>query len=101
MQDLAEMDELAEMGKLTLKEILHGWTDDDVAAFGLARTIGLMGPDVDFQSTAKHVFWSNNQVGISLSKILEELVVAGVLEQRDEPNHKYKWNQTFKGTWEE
>jgi hypothetical protein len=40
----------------SLKTQLADWTDFDGAAFGLARCLGLMGPEVRFQSEAKHVF---------------------------------------------
>jgi hypothetical protein len=40
----------------TLKDSLKDWADFDVAAFYLARSLGLMGQDAIFQTNAKHVF---------------------------------------------
>ncbi len=32
--------------------------------------------------------------------MLGELVAAGVLENRDEPDDQYRWNPAFVGSWE-
>ena len=83
------------MENRTLRERLAEWTDWDFAAFELARSLSLMGPDVEFATDAKHVFWSNHPVGEALSNILRELVGAGVLEY-----HQYRWNSAYVGSWE-
>jgi hypothetical protein len=88
------------MERETLREQLIEWTDWDGAAFVLARSIGLMSPDVRFSMEAKHVFWSANPVGHALHNMLGELVAAGVLENRDEPDDQYRWNPAFVGSWE-
>jgi hypothetical protein len=89
------------MENQTLRERLAEWTDWDFAAFQLSRSVGLMGPDVKFATDAKHVFWGGaNPVGEALFNILRELVEAGVLEYRDEPDHQYRWNSAFVGSWE-
>jgi hypothetical protein len=59
-----------------------------------------MSPDVRFSMEAKHVFWSNNAVGAALHRMLGELVAAGVLENRDEPDDQYRWSPAFVGSWE-
>jgi len=84
----------------SLREELADWTDIDVAGFVLARRLGIIGADVQFQTHAKHVFWSEHPVGRALYRILDELVEAGVLEKRDEPDFQYRWNPAFKGSWE-
>jgi hypothetical protein len=87
------------MDRPTLREQLIEWTDWDGAAFCLAKSMGLMSANVRF-SDAKHVFWSANPVGNALHNMLGELVVAGVLENRDEPDDQYRWNPAFVGSWE-
>lgn len=83
-----------------LRDKLNEWTDWDGAAFLLAQSIGLMSSDVRFSEEAKHVFWSNNPIGTALHNMLGELVAAGVLENRHEPDDQYRWNSAFVGTWE-
>lgn len=84
----------------TLKEALSNWTDADFAAYALAQCLGLMDPDVEFATRAKHVFWAVNPVGTVLSEMLDSLAAVGVLEKRDEPSYQYRWNTEFKGSWE-
>lgn len=81
----------------TLKDSLHDWTDIEVAAYWLSQSLGLMSPDVG--SKAKHVFWSNNPVGNTLYGILHKLAEIHVLEYRDEPDHQFRWNGGFRGSW--
>lgn len=83
----------------TLKELLEDWTDADVAAFHLARCLGVMGPDVPAMASAKHVFWSSNSVGDTLYQMLQLLVGTGVMEH-DEEESRYRWSPAFKGSWE-
>ncbi|HKE55113.1 MAG TPA: hypothetical protein VKB46_00370 [Pyrinomonadaceae bacterium] len=93
-----------ETGKLSVaqeppssfKDSASDWTDSDVAAFFLARSIGLM-KEVDFPAKVKHVFWTNNPVGNALHQMLMELVAAGVLEYREEPDYQFRWNPKFVG----
>ena len=84
----------------TLRDKLTEWTDWDGAAFLLAQNIGLIPPDVRFNLKAKHVFWSDNPIGNALHNMLRELVAAGVLENRNEPDGQYRWNTAFVGSWE-
>lgn len=79
----------------TLKERLADWTDVDLAAFQLARSLGLIAEDANFASGVKHIFWSNNPTGNMLYKILPELVAIGALEKRDEPDDQYRWNPAY------
>src|SRR3989442_9500275 len=88
------------MERQTLREQLIEWTDWDGAAFCLAKSIGLMSEDTRFSVEAKHVFWSDNIVGTALHNMLGELVAAGVLENRNEPDDQYRWNPAFVGSWE-
>jgi hypothetical protein len=77
---------------MTLKEKLSDWTDWDGAEFKLAVTLGLVedGPESWIQNKA--MFWSANAKGNALAHILQELVQAGVLEHRSEPDQQYRWN---------
>ncbi len=88
------------LGVSPLREELSDWHDWDVVAFLLARCLGLMGPDVAFATDAKHVFWTDNTIGNMLHNMLNELVAAGVLDGRDEPDYQYRWNSSFRGSWE-
>ena len=86
---------------MTLKEKLQDWTDIDVAGFELAQCLGLMGPETKFATDAKHIFWSNNLVGDKLYDfLLKDLVQIGVLKY-DDHKGKVRWNNDFKGSWEE
>jgi hypothetical protein len=84
----------------TLKTELADWRDWDVASYILSQNIGLMNTDVSLQTKAKHVFWSDNPIGNTLTEILNQLVEVGILEKRDEPDLQYRWNPEFKGSWE-
>ena len=84
----------------TLRERLSEWTDWDAAAFHLAQSLGLMAPDVDFCTRAKHVFWTDHPIGCALRDMLGRLVEAGVVEYRDEPDDQYRWRADFVGSWE-
>ncbi len=53
-----------------------------------------------FQTRAKHVFWSTNPVGNMLYAMLDQMVAVGILEKRDEPDFQYRWNPSFRGSWE-
>jgi len=82
----------------TLKEKLKDWTDTDVAAFHLAVCMGLMPDDPKlFSGNAKHVFWSNDNVGNALYTLLFSLRDLGILEENDDG---FRWNPEFKGSWE-
>jgi len=87
----------------TLKEALADWVDADVATYYLACCLGLMGPEdgsLHKFRDAKHVFWGASELGESLGRFLDTLVQRGVLEFKTDGLH-YRWNSSFKGTWEE
>jgi hypothetical protein len=89
------------MKQNTLKEALSDWRDFDSAESALAISLGLMTPETNFQTDAKHVFWSDNPTGNMLSEFLTRLVQIGVLEYRETENdNEYRWNPAFKGSWE-
>jgi hypothetical protein len=79
---------------VTLKDALQQWHDADGAAFQLALALGVLEPTVDFTTQSKHLFWTDNPVGVALSRSLDCLVEAGVLD-RDEDD-RYRWNASFK-----
>jgi hypothetical protein len=82
-------------------EVLRDWLDWDSTAYRLAITLGLMKHEPGlFQGPAKHVFWSNNPVGNMLYGMLDQMVAVGILEKRDEPDIQYRWNPSFRGSWE-
>ena len=76
--------------------------DADVAAYYLACSLGIMGPEdgsLDKFRDAKHVFWSANPLGEALVRFLDNLVECDVLEFQSDGVH-YRWNGSFIGTWE-
>ena len=83
----------------SLRESLAEWSDWDGAAYSLAVCLGLM-PEGIFPGRAKHVFWSNHEIGEMLFGMLDRLVEAGVLEERNEPDMQYRWRSDFRGSWE-
>jgi hypothetical protein len=86
---------------MTLRKALEDWTDWDGAAYELGCALSLIDPARSpYQTRAKHVFWTDHPVGNALHEMLGMLVELGVLERRDEPDDQYRWNPTFKGSWE-
>jgi predicted enzyme related to lactoylglutathione lyase len=90
----------ANMQLQTLRETLSDWVDVDNAGCAMGVCIGLIPPSEGW-ARHKHVFWSNNPIGNMLYKWIDDLVAAGVLEKRDEPDIQYRWNKNFIGSWEE
>lgn len=82
---------------MTLKERLKDWCDPDEASGALAVCLGLMLPE-DVMGRGKRVFWTNNPLGNSLFRLLEDLERQGVLEVTD--NYRWRWNPEYKGEWE-
>ena|SRR3990167_10743854 len=99
-EQLRELDEWVNgLGNKPLKESLNDWTDSDLAGFALAVCLGLMPNDIKvFNGKAKHVFWSNNPLGNLLGQFLYRLGKLGVLETDDDS--RFRWNNNFKGDWE-
>jgi hypothetical protein len=87
------------MARGTLREALSDWSDWDSASYSLGICLGLM-PDEPAFGRAKSVFWPNHEIGRMLYNMLDQLVAAGVLEKRDEPDFQYRWNPAFRGSWE-
>ena len=88
------------MNDHTFKDMLGDWTDWDGAAYSLGISLGLM-PNASSFGRAKHVFWSNHPIGTMLYVMLDQLVEAGILEKRDEPDFQFRWNPSFRGSWEQ
>ena len=88
----------------SLKVALSDWVEGDVAEYYLACSLGIMKPEdgsLDGFRRAKHVFWSRNELGESLRDFMQNLVERGVLEFDDSGGrYHYRWNPTFKGSWE-
>ncbi|MCG5441134.1 hypothetical protein NIE79_000068 [Micromonospora sp. NIE79] len=74
---------------MALADELAEWTDVDGAQYELGRAVGLFTDQMFLQ--VKWVFWSDNPLGQALWDMLHELVKAGVLEYRDEPDHQFRW----------
>lgn len=64
------------------------WTDVDVAALALGRSIGVFSPDTNL-ADAKGVLLTNSAAGNTLYGMLERLAWLGVLE-RDEQARRYR-----------
>jgi hypothetical protein len=87
---------------MTLKELLADWTDFDVAQYYLACCLGLMVHDDSFEFLrvkAKHVFWSQHEIGNMLYNMLSMMAQVGILEFNEEDD-KYRWNKSIRGSWE-
>ncbi|MET9435803.1 hypothetical protein [Streptomyces sp. NPDC006551] len=76
---------------MDLSEGLAGWTDWDGAAFVVGRSLGIFEESVTF-TQVKAVFWTDNPLGNALHEVLLQLVAAGVLERRDEPDEQFLWS---------
>lgn len=76
---------------MDLGEGLAVWTDWDGAMFVLGRALGIFAESESF-ADLKGVFWSNNPLGNALHEILLQLVAAGVVERRDEPDEQFRWS---------
>jgi hypothetical protein len=74
---------------MSLADDLSDWTDWDGAAYCLGRSLGLF-HTVNFLR-AKHVFWTDNELGNGLHDALLALVKAGVLDRREEPDEQFRW----------
>lgn len=73
-----------------LSEELAEWTDWDGAAFVVGRSLGIFDASVTF-TKVKAVFWTDNPLGNALHEVLLQLVAAGVLERREEPDEQFMW----------
>ncbi|WP_432016572.1 hypothetical protein [Streptomyces hydrogenans] len=76
---------------MDLSEGLAGWTDWDGAAFVAGRSLGIFEESVTF-TQVKPVFWTDNPLGNALHEVLLQLVAAGVLERREEPDEQFLWS---------
>jgi hypothetical protein len=71
---------------------MAGWTDGDGAAFVVGRSLGIFDESVTF-TQVKGVFWTDNPLGNALHEVLLQLVAAGVLERREEPeDEQFRWS---------
>jgi hypothetical protein len=74
---------------------LKDWTDWDVAAYVLAKSLGIIPEGLNFASDTKYVFWTSNALGDGLRDTLDCLVRTGVLEYRDEPDQQFRVSTDF------
>lgn len=76
---------------MDLSEGLAEWTDWDGAAYVAGRSLGIFAESETFIQV-KWVFWTDNPLGNALHEVLLQLVAAGVLERRDEPDEQFLWS---------
>lgn len=75
----------------SLKHNFTKWIDIDEAQYFLAKNLGIIESDTSFIET-KHIYWSDNEVGNKLVRILDFFVEQGLMRKRDEPDLQYIWN---------
>jgi len=76
---------------MTLKEALKDWTDVDVAQYELAKVLGVISEDDNFQTDTKHLWWSDTPIGSMMFDLLGALEDEGLVECRAEPDLQYRW----------
>ncbi|MCM1951184.1 hypothetical protein NC315_38420 [Streptomyces sp. G2] len=77
---------------MDLSEGLAGWTDGDGAAFAVGRSLVIFDESVTF-TQVKDVFWTDTPLGNALHEVLLQLVTAGGLERRAEPeDEQFRWS---------
>ena len=84
------MSVLAQFG--SLKEALADWQDADVAAYYLARCLGIIEHNVSF-AASKSIVFTSNPVSDMLYQTLNRMVEARVLEH-DADEQRYRWCQS-------
>jgi hypothetical protein len=85
----------------TLKVTLSDWTEIDAAACAVTEVLGLIDFERSpYQTKSKHVFWGGSPIGALAFELLEKLVSLGVLERREPDEVEYRWNPSFRGSWE-
>jgi hypothetical protein len=82
----------------SFKGAVSSWQDVDGVMYDLAIALGILEPGTPFGAHAKHVFWSNNELGNMLHDMLRMMAKIGVLEFNDDGD-KCRWNPNFK--WRE
>ncbi|MEV4001668.1 hypothetical protein [Actinomadura sp. NPDC049753] len=75
---------------MDLSERLADWLDWDGAAFLVGSCLGIFDESESF-ARVKAVFWTDNPLGSALHEVLLQLVAAGVLERREEPDEQFRW----------
>lgn len=75
---------------VALRWSLPDWTDWDLAAFHLGRSLGFFNARTEFRSS-KSTFWSTNALGNLLHEQLRQLADSGILELREEPDLQFRW----------
>jgi hypothetical protein len=79
------------IGGMELHKQLDDWTDWDGAAFLVGRALGLFERSTFLD--VKGAFWTDNRLGNGLHTVLLDLVEAGVLERRQEPDEQFRWRR--------
>ena len=74
----------------SLQSSLVDWTDYDGVCFLLARCLGLIDETVDFTTRGKAIVLGDRKLRPVLSKIVETLLDAGILERNDDD--QYRWS---------
>jgi hypothetical protein len=84
---------------MTLKELLKDWEDQDICAYYLACSLGLIEYDESWTvfRENKYIFWSNNPTSEFLYEALRKMAEVQMLEFDDDET-RYRWNKEFKPT---
>lgn len=78
----------------SVREALKDWVELDEAIHLVAYSIGILSEGERFK---KHVYWSANPIGDSISRLLASLEDMGALERRDgEQDYELRWKKDFK-----
>jgi hypothetical protein len=76
---------------MSLKEKLADWTDWDGAMCEAAALLGIVEHGQEHWLKNKHLFWSAGPIDDMLFALLQNMVKAGFLEYREEPDQQYRW----------
>ena len=80
------------VSKLNLKDALMAWTDQDVACYWMAVSLGMFpaSPNLDVFRENKWLFVTANPTGDALSEMLDMLCKIGYLEQNKSYQYRTK-----------
>lgn len=87
---------------MTAKELFSDWIEPDVAEYYLVCLLDIFEYNSNLDDTFRKVsgvFNTGNKVGDMLFDMLENMVKGEILEKNEE--FQYRWNNSFKGYWED
>jgi len=82
---------------MNLKVLLEDWEDQDISAYFLACSLGLVEYDPSWKvfRENKHIFWTSSPTSDFLYESLRKMAEIGMIEF-DHDEGKYRWNKEFK-----